>query len=196
MGYDKFTDQWKSSRFAIAFSGEGSECCVAESFDDVIKIIERECGFDSEDWSPFDVDSWSRDELGNPFTYHTDVGEMSSVSVTRVTCELDANLEVHRIDRERIIPDETTLTFLESQPWSSLADVPLDAWFRFRGQQSFKRIIEVHPANETFHIYGASASFKQLLALWEWTLTPLDESSWRGCNRRHTAETHSSTKGG
>lgn len=76
---------------------------------------------------------------------------------------------------------------LEQQPWDSIADVPLDAWYRYTGavcKGSTPIAFQEWGIAFTTDVY----TFQRLYEELEWSCTPKDPNSWHGCNKRYTEE--------
>jgi hypothetical protein len=80
---DCFSDQWLASKFLVAFSGEGAMSFMADTFEEAIGIVMRETLWD--EFAPFETDSWTHDDSGFPFMFRCEVGECSSLTITRIT---------------------------------------------------------------------------------------------------------------
>jgi hypothetical protein len=84
------------------------------------------------------------------------------------------------------------LKSLESIPWSELADVPLDGWFRTEGTE-FSRITSVNSCDTktgeiTLRFDHGNETLADLFEVAEWSLDPLN-GPWMSCSKRYARET-------
>lgn len=73
---------------------------------------------------------------------------------------------------------------VRSQPWQSLADVPLDAWLRRKGTKSFERISGVDD-NGDIEIGDMSCTLQFMHDNCEWSYAPTSDQWWP-CDMEHT----------
>lgn len=79
-----FTEDFKSSRFAVIMYGEMPCAVVVKGLRETIDLIEKETGFSGCDWQPWNRDSWSDDGCGEPFQLSEDVSGDDRFSITRI----------------------------------------------------------------------------------------------------------------